>query len=247
MIRDLIYDGTFEGLLTAIFYAYPLKDEVSISKEGCYTPTLISSPEHITTEEDKFNRVYKSIKNKLSYDTLSNVYLLYLSEVPEVENLILKYLKLCFKFGDNINLAKNNDIIILTDKYVRRVTYEAHRFTGFVRFKEVAPMIFYSSIEPDHNILPLLSSHFRNRFSDQYFIIHDQKRNLALIYNKSEIWIRDFTEEDLNFNGSVAKNDEFESLWKTFFNSTNIKERKNSRLQKRNVPIRYWNNMLELK
>ena len=95
MIRDLIYDGTFEGLLTAIFYAYPLKDEVSISKEGCYTPTLISSPEHITTEEDKFNRVYKSIKNKLSYDTLSNVYLLFLSEVPEVENLILKYLKLC--------------------------------------------------------------------------------------------------------------------------------------------------------
>ncbi|URS74471.1 DUF4130 domain-containing protein [Clostridium autoethanogenum] len=38
-------------------------------------------------------------------------------------------------YGTNINLAKNNDIIILVDKYTRKVTSETHNFNGFVRFK----------------------------------------------------------------------------------------------------------------
>ena len=84
----------------------------------------------------------------------------------------------------NINLAKNNDIIILVDKYYKRVAQEAHMFTGFVRFKEIAPLSFYAQIEPVHNILPIILNHFTIRFSDQNFIIHDLKREIAIIYNK---------------------------------------------------------------
>lgn len=42
-------------------------------------------------------------------------------------------------------------------------------------------------------------------------------------------------------------NDEFELLWKTFYNSVNIKERENSRLQKMYMPTRYWHNLIEVK
>ncbi len=233
--------------LTTIFYAYSYKEDVKITISSSYVPSLITTTEEITTEEDKFNRVYSSIKDNLSYLTLKNVYYLYLSALPSSEDLIFKYIKLCYKFGDSINLAKNNDIILTVDKYCRRVSLEAHRFTGFVRFKEIAPFTFYSVIEPDHNILPLIQTHFIERFSDQNFIIHDIKRELALIYNKKDGIISSFSKANGEYLEASSLNDNFESLWKEFYNSINIKERENLKLTRRSMPIRYWNHLPELK
>ncbi len=220
---------------------------MKITKSSSYVPSLITTTEEITTEEDKFNRVYSSIKDNLSYLTLKNVYYLYLSALPYSEDLIFKYLKLCYKFGDSINLAKNNDIILTVDKYCRRVSLEAHRFTGFVRFKEIAPFTFYSVIEPDHNILPLIQTHFIERFSDQNFIIHDIKRELALIYNKKDGIISSFSNAQGEYLEASSLNDNFENLWREFYNAINIKERENLKLTRRSMPTRYWNHLPEVK
>ena len=245
-MKEFIYDDTFEGLLTAIFYAYSCKNAVIIIKSKDYIPSLFNDVTNIKTEIDKFNRVYKSIKEKLNNHVLRNIYYLYLSELDNSDTLALKYLKLCYKFGVNINLAKNNDIIILVDKYCKRVSLEAHRFTGFVRFKEVAPLTFYASIEPAHNILPIILDHFTKRFSNQSFIIHDLKRNIAIFYNKTSSTIANLTKEDaktfINSNNDI----EVENLWKTFYKSVNIDERKNLKLRNQYMPKRYWNRLIEL-
>lgn len=246
-MKEYIYDNTFEGLLTAIFYAYSCKEDCIITKSKDYIASFLNEVSDISTEYDKFNRVYNSIVEKLNDEVLTNLYYLYLSDIPDSDSLALKYLKLCYKYGINVNLAKNNDIIILVDKYIRRVTLEAHRFTGFVRFKEVAPLSFYASIEPDHNILPIILNHFTERFSDQNFIIHDLKRELAIVYNKKSPIITDFKKEDSKVFTSSLADDEFEALWKTFYNSVNIKERKNHRLRNLFMPRRYWTHLTELK
>jgi len=246
-LKEYIYDNTFEGLLTAIFYAYSCKEDCIIMKSRDYVASFLNEASDISTEYDKFDRVYKSIVEKLNNEILRNVYYLYLSDISDSDSLALKYLKLCYKYGANINLAKNNDIIILVDKYTRRVKGEAHRFTGFVRFKEVAPLSFYASIEPDHNIIPLILNHFTRRFSDQNFIIHDLKRELAIIYNKESAIITDLKKEDSKVFTSSVADDEFEALWKTFYNSVNIKERENHRLRNRSMPKRYWTHLTELR
>ncbi|MCT8977020.1 TIGR03915 family putative DNA repair protein [Clostridium sp. CX1] len=246
-MKEYIYDNTFEGLLTAIFYAYSCKEDCIITKSKDYIASFLNEVSDISTEYDKFNRVYNSIVEKLNDEVLTNLYYLYLSDIPDSDSLALKYLKLCYRYGINVNLAKNNDIIILVDKYIRRVTLEAHRFTGFVRFKEIAPLSFYASIEPDHNILPIILNHFTERFSDQNFIIHDLKRELAIVYNKKSAIIIDFKKEDSKVFTSSLADDEFEALWKTFYNSVNIKERKNHRLRNLFMPRRYWTHLTELK
>lgn len=245
-MKEFIYDNTFEGLLTTIFYSYSCKDSCTITKNCEYTPSFLNEVVEITTDDTKYKRVSKSIKENLSYNVLENIYYLYLSEIPKVEDLILKYIRLCFSKGSKINLAKNNDIIILVDKYCRKVTYEAHRFTGFVRFKEIGPNIFYSSIEPDHNILPLLINHFSKRFSDQYFIIHDIKREIAIIYNKKNSIISDFTKNDSLYFSDYNKEVQYEDLWKTFYDSINIKERKNLKQRNGFMPKRYWSHLTEI-
>ena len=155
-----LYDGSFDGLLTAIFYSFADKDELDIVRENAYEPTLLSVPQMVPTEADKAQRVAESIQQRLSYRTWQSVYYLYLSELPSCDYLIYRYLKLCYGSGDAINQAKQHPIIHEVDLICRKVAYEAHRFKGFVRFIELAPLVFYSKIEPDHNILPLLQRHF---------------------------------------------------------------------------------------
>ena len=144
-MNSYLYDGSFEGFLTSIFYAYSCKDSCIIVKSKEYIPNLIDEVIDINTEIDKFERVYKSMSEKLNNNVLRNIYYLYLSDIQGSENLALDYLRLCYKYGIDINLAKNNETIILVDKYCKRVSGEAHSFTGFVRFKEIGPLSYYSS------------------------------------------------------------------------------------------------------
>ncbi len=243
---DYLYDGSFDGLLTCIFYAYKDKKASSIFREDAYHPNLLTTSLSVLTETDKATRVHDSILKKLSFATLTNVYYLYLSDYEDSETLILHYLRLCYKYTDKINLAKNNDIIRKVDLYTKRVRHESHRFTGFVRFEEISPMVFYSKIEPDHFILPLLMEHFVNRFSDQAFIIHDLKRQVALIYNKKEAFLQNLTTEEHLALLNTPTRDSFINLFKTYYNATTITERINFRRRNAFIPKRYFKHLGEL-
>ncbi|MEG0153261.1 MAG: TIGR03915 family putative DNA repair protein [Niameybacter sp.] len=245
-MKEFLYDGSFEGFLTAIFYAYSEKNEVRINKQSEYIPHLLFEAITIPTELDKFERVYASIQHKLSHSILKNIYYLYLSEATDCATLALSYLKLCYQYGITINLAKNNDIILFVDTLIRKVSHEAHRFTGFVRFNEIVPLCFYAQIEPNHCILPLIENHFTTRFSNQNFIIHDLRRNMALIYNQSNTYFRLLLPQENTLLNSYQTNDSFQPLFKAFYDSVTIPERVNPRLQKNFVPSRYWKHLAEM-
>lgn len=245
-MKEYIYDGSFEGLLTSIFYAYSNKEKVLITRYSHYKPHLMDEPIEILCEADKFDRVYTSIETKLSPSILKTIYSIYLSESIGSENLILDYLKLCYTYGIEINLAKNNDIIIAVDMLSRKVTHEAHQFTGFIRFSEVSPMYFYSKIEPDYHILPLITKHFMMRFSDQYFIIHDVRRKIAFIYTQEDAYLKLLTEEENADFLKFSSKDEYEELFKSFYKSTTILERFNPKLHNRLMPMRYRKYLVEL-
>lgn len=247
MIKTLIFDGSFEGFLTAIYDSFYMRTmDIEIHNSLTHHPNFLNMEVLVETDNIKAEKVYNSIQTNLHGNILRQIYYLYLYDNNETFTLAFKYLKLAFKYGPSITLAKNNDIIILVDKYSRRVTLEAHRFTGFVRFKEVASMMFYSKITPDYNILPLLINHFTNRFSDESFIIHDYNRELAIFYNKSESIIAPLSKEKGDEISNNSTNEDYEKLWKSFYKSTTIKERPNPRQQRNYMPKRYWANLNEL-
>ena len=141
-----IFDATFEGLLTAIYEAYynEVKPQ-AIYSSLIYEPNLIDNPINIETDLDKFQKVYNAIESKISKKSLQKIYYCYLSETKESSNLIFSYIRMGFKMGKDIELHKNNDTVLNIDKLAKRVSLERHRFTGFVRFKEINN-ILYSSI-----------------------------------------------------------------------------------------------------
>ena len=167
----------------------------------------------------------------------------YLSNYNDKEILIFNYLKIAFNIGWNIHSFLHIDEVRLIDKINKSVNNEIHRFRGFIRFKYIDDLFLYASIEPDNDILEFLGDYFKDRFSNEYWIINDITRKKAIIYNKTQYEIMDFNLEDSNKLSSYE--DEYQKLWKAYFKSTTIEERKNLQLQARMMPKRYWKHIFE--
>ena len=63
-MKEFIYDDTFEGLLTAIFYAYSCKNAVIIIKSKDYIPSLFNDVTNIKTEIDNNKKNIDNLKNE---------------------------------------------------------------------------------------------------------------------------------------------------------------------------------------
>ena len=70
-----LYDGSFEGLFTAVWEAYYAKEDPSeIIWEGAAQPNLLSSTKMIYTDADKADRVYRAVEEKISHDALRRIF-----------------------------------------------------------------------------------------------------------------------------------------------------------------------------
>lgn len=239
---DYLYDGTFDGLLTCIYSHYYDKKATGIYDERSYECTIFGDHKKIKTNEENFIKVHNAITNKISIQALTNVYHTYLSSDYNKDNYILKYLELGFKVGYKIDSYHTHKVVLPIHKLSLKVTKEMHLFLGILRFKEVGNGL-YAEVEPDHNIIILLAEHFTDRLKNERFIIHDKRRNIAIIYNTKEWYLSDF-----KFAGDIPiseREKEFMKLWKGYFDHIGIESRKNLKLQRQFVPTRYRKNIVE--
>lgn len=241
---NYLYDSSFEGLLTSIYEAYYRHETPNhIFPYNYIQQSLIDSNIYIATNLEKASKVYESIHRKISYQALKNVYHAYLSELNDIEIIILNYLKLGFKKGKEIDLHLSEDNVLAIHTAAKKVTREAHLMLGLLRFKQLENNIYYAQYKPDHNITTLISSHFVNRFSDQYWVIHDLKRHYAAVFDKNSCVFTDISEQKIL--SSLNNNDNYEKLWKNYFTNICITERINPKQQKNYMPKRYWNFLTE--
>ena len=240
-----IYDGSFEGLLTVVYYSLKeSKIPTNIVKKGKVKTSLFETYESIDTEYDKSSIIFKSIPFKISDLSLYNVYNAFLSNKNDKELSILYYLINGFKYGYKIDSLRNLNCVCIVQKYAKMVKREMHRLKGFVRFKTVNGVL-YSELEPDNDILELLVPHFKKRLSNEKWIIKDNKRNKAAFYNMNEVRIVNTNNIDLSKIRPDNEEKKYQFLWKSFIKSVNIKERKNLKCQRNFMPKKYWKYMSE--
>lgn len=245
-----IYDGTFEGLLSAIFEVYEMNaQEIRIVSESHYSPSFFEEKHVVNTNPNKAKRVWKGIlKNALAVDA-SLIYRCFLSELPDMEQSILNYVQLVFTNKKSMTKDFGQPYVFRLSEINKKIGREKHRMEAFVRFRKTKDGIYFSSIAPDFNVLPLIESHFRKRYADQVWCIYDLSRNYGLYYDLKQVEIvhlelpssilssseRIFTIEELNY----------QKLWKNYFESTNIQARANQKLHEQHVPRRYWKYLSE--
>ena len=241
-----IYDGTWDCFLTAVHHYYYDKEDVSNIESGlCYIPNLIDEYRTITSDVIKAKAVDEAILHKISAESLENLQICFFSELQGREMWILKYIRMGFKIGMRIDSMLGDKSVLDVLIPARKVGMECHRMLGLLRFELLEGGIYYAKIQPDHNIISFISPHFKNRFADQNWIIHDTKRKIASLYNTKKMLL---SYMDLsNIPELHAEELKFQALWKNYYKHIAIKNRLNPKLQKSFMPKRYWKNLTEKK
>ncbi|HYH04120.1 MAG TPA: TIGR03915 family putative DNA repair protein [Bacillota bacterium] len=253
------YDGTFEGLLTVMATAMAQNDEVNeITAQDDWQPDLFTELRHLETNPTTAEEFFTKCKKQFSKPVVLDIGKCFLSEESGIEKVLLDFIRLLFAYGEPIACNLANPTVMRVRKTSDQVSYEILRMQGFVRFRKLPNQYYYAAIEPDHNIVQFLAPHFTARFADQLWLIHDVKRQSGICYNRERCLFipqvainpdiisasrsNSFGEAHNLF---AAEEYGYQQLWNQYFQEIAILERINPKLQRKNMPARYWSYLVE--
>lgn len=251
-MTTIIYDGTYQGWLTAVFDIYEYKFiDVLFAKGEAPTAGLFGNTHLVKTDEGKAERVLRGLVQRLSADGVKGICKTFLSEIERAEEVMWQFVKYVFSAQHNVEEDLSNNAVREVRNAAKFVHRETHRMKAFVRFKLTNDGLFYAMVEPDCNVLPLIVSHFKNRYADQRWLIYDTKRCYGIYYDLetvSDVQLK-FSEASNSTDALASILDErelfFQDMWRKYFGAVNIKARKNMRLHIQHMPKRYWKNLIE--
>ena len=178
-----VFDGTMDGLLTAVFDAFLLKEQPEqLLAEGDVLPLFCDHTHHVTTDEEKAQRVWAGLEKKLPCEALRLISVSWLSELRELNTPLFLYICKVFRQGDISRNFADADVLAVTN-IARRVLHEQLRMKQFIRFQKAKDGTYLAVVSPDHNVLPLIIDHFQDRFNDQPWLIYDAKRHYGYYYS----------------------------------------------------------------
>lgn len=241
-MKDMIYeyDGSFEGFLCCVFESYTEKENPTafyIGEDFC----TVFETRYIKTDLAHAGRVYRSFA-KTSKEFGPFLRRAWLCDMDEKELKIYRLIRKFYRVGPSLLRDLSDKTLSPVLAAVRHLNGEAHLLRGFVRFSELGGVLG-AEIEPKNHVLPILRTHFCNRFREESFFIFDRTHKEILLY--SDHYARIMPLESF----AMARPDENEAnyrlLWKRFYDTIAIRERENPRGRMSKMPKRYWNTMTE--
>ena len=247
------YDKTLEGLLTAIFDAYSRRvfpDKLMV--QGDIPPMFTNETHTVVTNEQCAARVWRAVEKKLSRTACNMLTYAWLSEEDGSDETIFRYICKTIKSPKSVELNFGDADVLKIQQLAQKTGREYQFLRMFVRFQKAADDIFFAPVSPKCNALPLAIEHFRDRFSDQKWVIYDIKRRYGFYYDMSNVTEITIDDDKHLLGGKLDQalmaEDEklFQDLWRGYFNSMTIKERISPRLQRHNMPKRFWKYLTEI-
>lgn len=247
-----IYDKTFEGLLTAVFDAYNRKAfPHKLLAEGDLLPLFTEETYQVLTDLKKSTRVWRGLQRKLSHPVCNMLMCVWLSEIPQSDELLFRYIQKVFDASYAIETNFADDDVLQVKKIAYKVHHESLHLIQFVRFQKAADGIFFAPVAPLYNSLPLTLHYFTDRFADQRWLIYDLNRKYGYYYDlkrASEVTLADDTHLlSGKLDDACMAEDEtlFQEFWRGYVKALTIKERINLKLQRQHMPRRFWKYLTE--
>lgn len=250
-------EDSIEGMFTAIYDAFVYKNKIQKENNTLYNDTifieigdggnynLFSTIIDVDTDLDKSRKTASAIKNRLGRNIYDNVFSALCHYNADRATIVLGFLVRAFKVGQRIVEHMSDEYVIRTYEMARKVNNEGQKLNGFLRFSDNGSFLL-SKIAPKCNMIPIIMWHFLDRFPGENFVIYDQIRKYAVIHPKGKGCFFISNEEYIQLEENIPqKVDNFESLWKIYFESTDIRERLNEKCQINLCPKWYRKNMPE--
>ena len=133
-------------------------------------------------------------------------------------------------------------LVCVLNKAVHHLEHEAHLYTGFVRFSDYRGVLL-GEIEPKNQVLPLVRAHFIQRYNTERFLLYDRTHGQALVYRPGQ-WVITAVDQ-LQLPRAEKEELRYRSLWRRFFHTLAIEDRRNTRCQNTHLPKRFRGLMTE--
>jgi len=185
--KIIIYDGSFNGFLTVVFKAFEERLTIAdIQRNNDVQKGFFTETETVFTQMDKARRVWNGIQSK-NHAAIKTIYFAFLSEIRGVEFLLYKYI--CSLYNKPLMgpLDEMQTELSKVHQYAGMVAREKHRIEAGAEFKISGDDVYFSTIAPLYDVLPLVSKYYRLKFPNKEFIIYDLKRKYAIHYDSDHI------------------------------------------------------------
>jgi probable DNA metabolism protein len=241
-------DGSFEGLLTAIFNAYAksqIPDAIMPVRSG--QRNLFDHLVRIRTDPTIADRVWAGLDKHLGTRHRQRLFQAYLSGHPDVETLIMRRIADAIPGRPALKPAADLTVRIRIDKLSQKVRREAHRLKGFIRFQQTVDGTYLALIAPRYDVLPLIRRHFETRYPDQDWMIFDTVRKYGIGCSQRATREIRLDMEALTTDAHETNRHEAlcQTLWQRYYEAVNIRSRNNPALHRRQLPRRYWRYLTE--
>ncbi|MEM7571441.1 MAG: TIGR03915 family putative DNA repair protein [Bacteroidota bacterium] len=252
-LQDVVFDGTYAGLLSAVFECYRLKlSQARLIAEQDFQPGLFAAPLWVSTQDAHTNRVLAAIEKRGGKSALSLLQRCWLSEAPDRSAIIYRYIQRLVEGVDQPEQDVSDQLMHRLSRLRQQMGREMHRMHAFVRFQATPDDLYVALIEPDFDVLPLLEDHFAKRYPAQEWLIYDVRRRYGLYWDQRKRSASFITldgrinqEKRLKENVLSEVETDYQVLWKTYFDAVDIPERRNLKLHFQHVPKRYWKYLVE--
>ncbi len=262
------YDGSLEGLFTAVYAAIRARDdEAEILVAATAQPRLGQELVSVSTELESALKVRRLIEYSLGERTFECIRAAAASDDPARGTIIYRFLQYAFPASGRTRCnrcARNSDCIrarsapgpskILDDlahpavfalmKLYREVINERHHMAQFARFEHCEGDVWFARCNPKANVVPLLMNWFVPRFNDQRFVIYDENHGMSGVYDGKRWYL--VGGKDITPPPHMADEREMQQAWRKFYRSLSVEARYNPELRRNFMPMRLWRNLTEL-
>ena len=265
-IEDLayVYDGSLEGMLSAIFAAYERHEDPSdLIREGELQPRLDQHLSFIPTDSGHAVRVQKGIARTCGAGAFSALRAAAVSDEEDAASCAYRFVRYamgegrrycqgCSRAGRCAGTCTRGIMADIAHPRVepmvriaRAVANECERMRQFVRFNRMENDVWFARCNPKGSVVPLVMDWFAARFNTQAFVIYDEVHQLAGIFDGKRWYLA--KTDGLDLPGFAQGDEMIERAWKRFYEVLAIDVRYNPELRRSFMPKRFWRNLPEMK
>lgn len=242
-------EDSLEGVFTAVYLAYEEKrnhrdTQIRLDDE----PVLFAENVEVRPDPEKTRKVMRTLVRRFGEEDYLSLCGALASEDVNKAQAVYRTVTdgLERKAGqghlfDNLADAEVGRAFGLA----RRALRELDHIRGFLRFQELENGVLYAKMRPENNILTFLMPHFADRLPMENFVIHDEGREMFGLHPAGGQWYLRCGEETLALPGLSEGELRYQELFRGFCRFVTIGERRNEKLQKHMLPLRFREYMTE--
>lgn len=261
------YDGTLEGLMTAVFTAFAAHEQPEDLYRLNQTQLRLGQDVvDVSADIDLAFRVHRGIYRCLGARVWSAIATASASDDPATGTAIYRFLRYamtsrfacpcpgcarkticgepCRTGGGRLLDEWANPDIAPMLRLCRHVECEAEKMRQFVRFEHTEDDLWFARCTPNASVVPLIMNHFAARFNTQRFMIYDESHHLAGI-SANGGWELVST-ETITVPAQADEEQSMQDAWRRFYRALSIESRYNPELRRRFMPKRFWRSITEV-